>query len=77
MGTEQMASDLEAAEVEVKEAMAAHDKTKGEIAALEETLRMQQASWRMIYNAIYTDPIDRLQGCRGEAEQGASDTGGI
>lgn len=39
-----MASDLEAAEVEVTEAIAAHDKTKGELAALEETMRIQQVS---------------------------------
>jgi hypothetical protein len=39
-----MVSDLEAAEVEVTEATAAHEKTKSELAALEETLRIQQVS---------------------------------
>lgn len=39
---EQMVSDLEAAEVEVTEAIAASDKTKAEYAALEETMRIQQ-----------------------------------
>ena len=37
-----MVSDLEAAEVEVNEAIAAHNKTKSELAALEETMRIQQ-----------------------------------
>jgi structural maintenance of chromosome 2 len=37
-----MVSDLESAEVEVNEAIAAHDKTKSELAALEETMRIQQ-----------------------------------
>jgi structural maintenance of chromosome 2 len=40
--TEQMVSDLEAAEVEVTEAIAASDKTKAELAALEETMKIQQ-----------------------------------
>jgi len=40
--TEQMVSDLEAAEVEVTEAIAAADKTKAELAALEETMKIQQ-----------------------------------
>jgi len=37
-----MVGDLEAAEVEVTEAIAAFDKTKAELAALEETMRIQQ-----------------------------------
>jgi len=37
-----MVSDLEAAEVEVTEAIAAFDKTKAELGALEETMRIQQ-----------------------------------
>jgi hypothetical protein len=37
-----MVADLEAAEVEVTEAIAAADKTKSELAALEETRRIQQ-----------------------------------
>jgi len=37
-----MVSDLEAAEVEVTEAIAASDKTKSELASLEETMKIQQ-----------------------------------
>ena len=40
--TEQMVSDLEAAEVEVTEAIAASEMTKAELAALEETMKIQQ-----------------------------------
>lgn len=40
---EQMESDLESANQEIVEAIAAQDKTKGELAALEETMKIQQA----------------------------------
>jgi hypothetical protein len=45
-----MVSDLEAAEVEVTEAIAASDKTKAELAALEETMKIQQVrKWPMAF----------------------------
>jgi structural maintenance of chromosome 2 len=48
--TEQMVSDLEAAEVEVTEAIAASDKTKAELAALEETMKIQQVrKWLLTF----------------------------
>jgi structural maintenance of chromosome 2 len=55
---EQLASDLEGAEVEVTEAIAAHDKTKSELAALEETMRIQQVrrvSVSQSQGSTYTD----------------------
>lgn len=39
---EQMESDLEAANQEILEAASAQDKTKAELAALEETMKIQQ-----------------------------------
>jgi hypothetical protein len=41
-GTEQMEADLEAATQEIVEATSAQDKTKAELAALEETMKIQQ-----------------------------------
>ena len=46
-GTEQMESDLEAANQEILEATSAQDKTKGELAALRETMKVQQVCNRI------------------------------
>lgn len=53
---EQMESDLEAAETEIKDAQSAHDKSKQEHSGLGETLKIQQVRDRVIKG------IDNVQG---------------
>ena len=54
-GTEQMESDLEAANQEILEATSAQDKTKGELAALKETMKIQQVRTRIHEHVVTHD----------------------
>lgn len=49
-----MQSDLEAAKQEIVEATSAQDKTKAELTALEETMKIQQVRSQLHYQGLHS-----------------------